>query len=102
MESPDPRIENGSSWSEAVPTMYPMSPPIEGLLDRFWEPGPEFDEVLVKIEPAATPLELLRKMGSSPFERSEFPLIGFLASTYEKVSRYALDRKIAAPKPLDD
>ncbi len=68
-------------------------PPIEETVDRFWEMGPDFDLVEIHVAPPETHLELLRKLGPSPFERSEFPLIGFLATTYEKVSRYAIERK---------
>jgi len=76
-----------------VPTIYPTSPQLEECLDGFWEAGPELDAVEVRIEPPATPLALLEQLGPSPFERGGFPLIGFLATTYEKVSRYALNRR---------
>ena len=66
---------------------------LEADLDRFWRTGEEFDEVEILIEPAETPLELLEQLGTSPFERGGFPLIGFLATTYDKVSRDALDRR---------
>jgi len=76
-----------------VPTVYPTSPPIDELLDWFWETGPEFDSVHADLSPPETPLDLLERLGPSPFERGGFPLIGFLATTYEKVSRYALERR---------
>ncbi len=63
--------------------------------DRFWDTGPEFEEVRVHIEPPETPLALLKQLGPSPFEPGGFPLIGFLATTYDKVSRYALERRSA-------
>ena len=75
-----------------VPTVYPTSPPVEDMIDRFWKSGPEFESVQVRIEPHQTPLELLEQLGPAPFERGRFPLIGFLATTYDKVSRYALER----------
>ena len=75
-----------------VPTIYPSSPPLEEEIDRFWETGPEFDEVIVHVEPPERPLALLEQLGPSPFERGGFPVIGFLATTYDKVSRYALER----------
>jgi len=78
---------------EAAPTIYPTSPPVEELIERFWDTGPEFDPVRVRIEPSEEPLELLERLGPSPFERGGFPLIGFLATTYDKVSRYALERR---------
>ncbi len=76
-----------------VPTIYPTSPPIEELIDRFWEHDPRLDTVKIRLEPPEKPLFLLEKLGPSPFERGGFPLIGFLATTYEKVGRYALQRR---------
>lgn len=75
-----------------APTIYPTSPPLEEVVDRFWEMGPEFDEITINIEPPQRPLALLEQLGPSPFERGGFPVIGFLATTYDKVSRYALER----------
>lgn len=77
---------------KVVPTIYPTSPPLDTQLDRFWEPGPELDEIEVAIAPPQVPLAVLEQLGPSPFARSGFPLIGFLATTYDKVSRSALDR----------
>ena len=82
-----------SQTPRIVPTVYPASPPIEECLDRFWEAGPELDSVRVDVRLPETPLALLEKLGPSPFERGEFPLIGFLATAYEKVSRYASKRR---------
>ena len=92
---------------ETAPTIYPTSPPVEELIGGrtpcsgeshptpwvFWDTGPEFDSVRVRIEPPDKPLDLLERLGPSPFERGGFPLIGFLATTYDKVSRYALERR---------
>ena len=75
-----------------VPTVYPTSPPVEEAVGRFWDTGPEFDSVQIRIGPPERPLALLEQLGPSPFERGGFPLIGFLATTYDKVSRYALER----------
>ena len=90
---------------EVVPTIYPTSPPIDEVVASFWDVGPEFDSVRIRIEPPRTPLAILEQLGPSPFEQGGFPLIGFLATTYDKVSRYALDRKIAdddaTPDPAD-
>jgi len=69
------------------------SPPVEDLLGIFWDMGSEFDQIEISITPPEHPLEILEKLGPSPFERGVFPLIGFLATTYDKVSRYALSRK---------
>lgn len=77
---------------KVIPTIYPTSGSIEDELARFWEAGEELDKLDIPLEPANPPLALLDKLGPSPFERGGFPLIGFLATTYDKVSRYALER----------
>lgn len=87
-----PAPDSVPTSSKTVPTIYPTSPPLEEVLDRFWETGPEFDTITVHVEPPQRPLALLERLGPSPFERGGFPVIGFLATTYDKVSRYALDR----------
>ena len=75
-----------------VPTIYPTSPPVDQLIERFWETGPQFESVRIRIEPPEKPLALLEQLGPSPFKRGKFPVIGFLATTYDKVSRYAQER----------
>ena len=75
-----------------VPTVFPTSPALDEVIDSFWDAGPEFESVQIRIEPPDRPLALLEQLGPSPFERGSFPLIGFLATTYDKVSRYALKR----------
>ncbi len=75
-----------------VPTIYPTSPPVEQVIERFWEAGPEFELVEIEIGPPERPSAILEQLGPSPFERGVFPLIGFLATTYDKVSRYAQER----------
>ncbi len=68
------------------------SPPLEESLAGFWETGPEFESIQIRTEPPERPLALLEQLGPSPFERGGFPVVGFLATTYDKVSRYALER----------
>lgn len=75
-----------------VPTIYPTSPPIATVLDRFWQAGPELERVIVRIDAPDKPLALLEQLGPSPFPRGGFPLIGFLATTYDGVGRYAQER----------
>ena len=60
--------------------------------ERFWSVGEGFETIPMSIGPPERPLELLEKLGPSPFERGGFPLIGFLATTYDKVSRFAIER----------
>ena len=76
-----------------VPTIYPTSPALEDVVHGFWRTGPEFDSVVIDLAPSPKPLAILEHLGPSPFERGGFPLIGFLATTYDKVSRYALERR---------
>jgi hypothetical protein len=76
-----------------VPTIYPISPPVEELVDRFWDAGPELDAVMASPAPPGEANAILKQLGPSPFPRGGFPLIGFLATTYDKVSRYALERR---------
>lgn len=57
----------------------------------FWDCAADLDEVTIRILPPPAPLAILERLGPSPFPRGGFPLIGFLATTYEKVSRYALE-----------
>jgi len=82
-----------------VPTIYPTSPPVEAEVDRFWQSGPELEKVSVRVEPPERPLALLERLGPSPFTRGGFPLIGFLATTYDKVGRYALERGAGPGSP---
>jgi hypothetical protein len=49
--------------------------------DRLFEPVPEVE---------STPV--LERLGPSPFPRSGFPLMGFLATLYDHVSEYARER----------
>ena len=90
-DSPEP-IEAGPPALTILPTVYPTSPPLEEVIGEFWNLGPDFASVEVRVEPPAQPLAILEQLGPSPFERGSFPLIGFLATTYDKVSCYALDR----------
>ncbi len=78
--------------TQVSPTNDPTSPPVDNVLDGFWQAGPQLDKVSMKIAEPETPLALLETLGSSPFPRGGFPLMGFLASTYDRVTRFALDR----------
>ncbi|HNQ22092.1 MAG TPA: hypothetical protein PKK06_03260 [Phycisphaerae bacterium] len=58
----------------------------------FYEAGTALTQIAVRTREPEQPLELLERLGPSPFERGGFPLVGFLATTYDRVSRYALER----------
>ncbi len=90
-EKPQP-IDTPPPSLKIVPTIYPTSPPVDAEVERFWQSGPELEKVSTRVEPPEKPLALLEQLGPSPFVRGGFPLIGFLATTYDKVGRYALER----------
>lgn len=92
MPENEDQVMDSTPSMKIVPTVFPPLPPLEDQLDRFWDVGEGFDDIEVRIEAADDPLAVLEQLGPSPFERGEFPLIGFLATTYDKVSRYALER----------
>ncbi len=73
-------------------TIYPKSPPLEEVIDCFWGDHCDFDSVVFRIEPPERPLALLERRGPLPCERGGVPVIGFLATTYDKVSRFAVER----------
>ena len=59
---------------------------------EFWGDSLEIESVIITIRPPIKPLAILEELGPSPFERGSFPLIGFLATTFDKVSHFALER----------
>ncbi len=77
---------------KVVPTIYPTSIPLEQCTEGFWSMGGKLEDIQIDICEPDEPLALLEKLGTSPFPRSGFPVIGFLATTYDKVSRYALEK----------
>lgn len=88
-------MENQTTVHEAESPVgnAPVAPLVSESHDRvsFWDCPVDLDEIPIRIAPPAAPLAILERLGPSPFPRGGFPLIGFLATTYEKVSRYALD-----------
>ncbi len=82
-----PRAGRGS-----LHNLHAPSPPLEQCVDTFWLPGVPLEELPAGPPPAPDPYEILKRLGPSPFEGSSFPLIGFLASVYERVGRLARER----------
>ncbi len=93
MDQPPSEAQPIAQTLNIVPTIFPASPPLEETTHPFWLAGEGLADIDIQVEPPASPLAVLEKLGPSPFERAGFPLIGFLATTYDKVSRFALDRK---------
>jgi hypothetical protein len=90
--APSHEINDVPPTLNVIPTIYPTSASLEESVEGFWEIGPQFDDVEASVTYPETPLEILELLGPSPFPRGRFPLIGFLATTYDKVSRYAVER----------
>ncbi|HUU84547.1 MAG TPA: hypothetical protein VM243_13695 [Phycisphaerae bacterium] len=67
-------------------------PPLEECLDAFWSLAVPLGESPGIRPPEAEPFEILKRLGPSPFEGGGFPVIGFLATAYERVSRFAGER----------
>lgn len=69
--------------------------PLDECLDDFWTFGLPPDALPDIAAPQAEPYDILKRLGPSPFESGTFPLIGFLASAYDRVSRFADERRRA-------
>lgn len=73
--------------------------PEANLQREFWGDLDAIDSVKIGVKPPVKPLAILETLGPSPFERGRFPLIGFLATTFDKVSQFALERAGYNPNP---
>ncbi|MCP4250533.1 MAG: hypothetical protein GY778_26110 [bacterium] len=72
--------------------IHAPEPELDDCLDGFWEATRPLDE-LPPIPPLPDePCEILKRLGPSPFRGSSFPLIGFFATAYDRVSRFARER----------
>jgi hypothetical protein len=87
---------NGSNGDvEAASRNTP--PPLPDDPHVFWSAAVALDEFDLPAErPAVPPLE---RLGPSPFPRSGFPLIGFLATVYDHVANFARSREHHADHP---
>ena len=67
-------------------------PPLPGDPRVFWSVGADVDEMALphRREAGST----LERLVPSPFPRSGFPLIGFLATVYDHVAGFARERKV--------
>ncbi len=72
--------------------LHTPAPPLEQCLDTFWESAVPLDDLPPIPAPPDEPYEILKRLGPSPFEGSSFPLVGFFASAYERVRRFASER----------
>ncbi|MFA6045699.1 MAG: hypothetical protein WC718_12015 [Phycisphaerales bacterium] len=78
--------------------------PLEEVVTKFWDSGPELAEVDLPLGPPGVSHPLLRRLGQSPFT-APFPLVGLLASCYDTISQAAREEDAPAADepalPLD-
>jgi hypothetical protein len=64
--------------------------PATDVPPSFWSAAVELDDLELPTLPDLGPT--LERLGPSPFPRSGFPLVGFLATVYDHVLGYAQER----------
>jgi uncharacterized Zn finger protein len=66
------------------------APPLTALLERFWDPGPGFEELSLTPRAPAVPDAVLRQLGPLPFAiRRQPPIHEILSRAYEVATREA-------------
>ena len=93
-DTPDACCKDGAARTDysVYRHLHAEPPPLEDCLDSFWSasvPLEDLPEIRLRI---SEPFEILKRLGPSPFEGGGFPLIGFFATAYERVSRFARQR----------
>jgi len=85
------------------------SPPLESVLDDFWESRPGLAELETPLRKPEISHAILRRLGPSPFIDGKFPLVGLLATCYDTISENALNslftngKSVSSdPEPVDD
>ena len=73
-------------------SIHTSDPPLQECLDHFWTMKESAEADHPDARQTFAPYDVLKRLGPSPFQGSTFPLIGFLASAYERVSRFAGER----------
>jgi hypothetical protein len=66
--------------------MTQPAPPLPANARDFYRAGPDLDALAPTPEPAQ---HVLEQLGPPPFRKSNFPVLGFLATFYEHVSEHA-------------
>ncbi|MCP3906361.1 MAG: hypothetical protein GY715_22295 [Planctomycetes bacterium] len=72
-------------------------PPLEECVEEFWRPRPDPAAGLETPPVRHVPHALLRRLGPSPLN-GRFPLVGLLASIYDRVAEYAVDLRDRAER----
>lgn len=68
------------------------SPPLESVIDEFWDAGAGLNELETPIRKPEVSHALLRRLGPSPFTEGRFPLVGLLATCYDVISASAMEK----------
>lgn len=66
-----------------------QAPPLEQVLDTFWDAGPGIRQVIFRISPPLTPLPQIKRLGPQPFPN--FNILELLAPIYETVTAKAME-----------
>ncbi len=80
----------GPGPSPVLPAHVPgvsdaSSPPLEDVLDSFWDVGDGLSQLDTPITPPEVSCVLLRRLGPSPFTEGRFPLVGLMQTCYELI-----------------
>ncbi len=81
-----------ASNNKAYQYLHTPAPTLESSIESFWSSTVPLESIPEVVTPPHEPYEILKRLGTSPFEASNFPLVGFLASAYERASRLAMER----------
>ena len=98
---------SGGKGAAAYAQRPPIGPdqepgPLEMALDSFWSAGPELGALETPIRAPQYPHSLLRRLGASPFEQAQFPLIGLLATCYDLMTEAEVRRASGADAGAED
>lgn len=83
---------SGNIPSVSTTLLGPIAP-LEESIARFWHMGDAAGAVSVDTHASlSSEGRVLRELGPSPFDRGRFPLVGFLATAYDRIARDAQER----------
>lgn len=82
---------SGLHAAEVIGRLPESSPPLESVIDDFWEAGAGLAELETPIRSPEVSHALLRRLGPSPFTEGKFPLLGLLATCYDVIGASALE-----------
>jgi uncharacterized Zn finger protein len=78
-------------------------PPLEACLGDFWSPPTDPRELDFPVVEPEVSHPLLRRLGPSPFQDGQFPLVGLLASCYDSISEAILrEEREGRPDEMED